>query len=122
VPARLDPVDEPALVGVVERLTGELARAGLERAHLRGKPRIVLELGGQRRRVLPERGRLMRLLRLDAARELGRPVVRVDEIVRVSSEPEAELQVALDVISHARRAGACRRRLKAVAASPARPS
>src|SRR5258705_551305 len=96
VPARLDPVHEQTFLRVLELLAGKLARVRLERAHLRGKPRIVLELGGQCRRVLGQRGRGTQHLRLDAARELSRPVVRVDEVVRMPPEPQPHLEAALD--------------------------
>ena len=57
---------------------------------------VVAELGEQRVRLLRQRGRLARLLGLDAPGELLRTVVGVDELVVVPAEPQGELEVALD--------------------------
>jgi hypothetical protein len=45
VPARLDAVDQAALLGVLEALAGQLPRIRPQRPHLRREPGVVAELG-----------------------------------------------------------------------------
>ena len=101
MPAELDPVHELALLLVAELLARELARVGPEGPHLRLEPRLGY-VAEQHLGVLGERGRLARLLRLDALGELVGTVEGVDELVGVLPEPEAELDVPLRYVLHRR--------------------
>ncbi len=65
----------------------------MQRAHLRFQPAAArgLELGlrelrEQRVGIVAQTLRVARLLRRDARRELGRPVVRLDEVVGVLAD------------------------------------
>ena len=95
--ARLD------LVEVGDLLAGEDARVGAEPTELVAEParaRLVesrvRQLGQQLVRIGGKRGRRAWLFGLDRSRELGRPVVGVDESVDVAAEPKPERQIPLD--------------------------
>lgn len=91
MPARLEPVDELALLGVAEPLARELARVDRERLDVRDEPRVVADVLEQLLRFGRELGRVARLLGFDAP---IRSVVGIDELVGVLPEPQAELDVA----------------------------
>ena len=100
------------LVGVRDVLAREHAGVGSQPADLISEPAaaLLVEIRGrddglrQGVRVGREIAGIDQRLRGDRGRELGRPVVRVDEAVDVPAEPEPEGQVALDHVGHAARA------------------
>jgi hypothetical protein len=96
VPERLEAVDQPPLLDVVEALPRELARVGAERTHLAREPGVVLELREQRVRVLGQARRVAQLFRLDPVGDLRGAVVRVHQVPGMPAEPETQLEVALD--------------------------
>jgi hypothetical protein len=55
-----------------------------------------VDIGDQRPGLAGERGRRHQRLGVDPGRQVGRPVVRVDEPVDVASEAQPEQQVASD--------------------------
>ena len=95
-PARPDAVRQLDLLRVRQLLAGERSRGRLQGPHLRREPAVV-ELCQELRTVVGEARGLEQRLVCDPAREPRRPVVRVDELRRVPSEPQPELEVALGV-------------------------
>jgi hypothetical protein len=91
---RPQPVAALHLVGVRGGVAGERARVGAQARGLVAEP-AVGDLVEQCLGVLDEKPRLDGLRGRDRLGQLGRPVVRVDDSVDVTAEPEAEQEVAL---------------------------
>src|SRR5207253_10160237 len=95
-PARPNPVRQLDLLRIRQLPARQRPRGRLEGPHLRREPAVV-ELREQPGGVGSEARGLEQRLVVDAAPELLRPVVGVDEVRLVPPEPEPELEVALGV-------------------------